>query len=289
MLEHVDARRAPARRARAIGETTATSSKHEPGREEQRSATAASASRGVAACERGSRTRRSRARPARAAADRASSRVSTPPDLELRRAGAVLPLPPRHVRVREVEARYLGKLGFNLVARHGRIGEEYRRSSRGSPGRSSTTSASSCACRSSSAAPSTSSSSRASGSFPASTTSGSRSTRTSSPSRRRAQSRRSCASRSTAAAGRSSPRTPATGSRCIRPASGSTSCSGGDVFRLTELHLLADDPEAKASARRELLDAELRRHERDGRRTRSPLHPAAARRGARSCDGELFI
>jgi len=27
-------------------------------------------------------------------------------------------------RVREVEARYLGKLGFNLVARHGRIGED---------------------------------------------------------------------------------------------------------------------------------------------------------------------
>ena len=27
-------------------------------------------------------------------------------------------------RVREVEARYLGKLAFNLVARHGRIGEE---------------------------------------------------------------------------------------------------------------------------------------------------------------------
>jgi hypothetical protein len=27
-------------------------------------------------------------------------------------------------RVREVEARYLGKLGFSLVARHGRIGEE---------------------------------------------------------------------------------------------------------------------------------------------------------------------
>jgi hypothetical protein len=27
-------------------------------------------------------------------------------------------------RVREVEARYLGKLGFELVARHGRIGEE---------------------------------------------------------------------------------------------------------------------------------------------------------------------
>ena len=29
-------------------------------------------------------------------------------------------------RVREVEARYLGKLAFGLVARHGRIGEEYQ-------------------------------------------------------------------------------------------------------------------------------------------------------------------
>ena len=27
-------------------------------------------------------------------------------------------------RVREVEARYIGKLGFNLVARHGRVGED---------------------------------------------------------------------------------------------------------------------------------------------------------------------
>ena len=27
-------------------------------------------------------------------------------------------------KVREVEARYLGKLGFTLIARHGRIGEE---------------------------------------------------------------------------------------------------------------------------------------------------------------------
>ncbi|MBA3245118.1 MAG: hypothetical protein H0T61_08070 [Actinobacteria bacterium] len=29
-------------------------------------------------------------------------------------------------RVREVEARYIGKLGFGLVARHGRIGEDYQ-------------------------------------------------------------------------------------------------------------------------------------------------------------------
>lgn len=29
-------------------------------------------------------------------------------------------------RVRQVEGRYVGKLGFSLVARHGRIGEEYQ-------------------------------------------------------------------------------------------------------------------------------------------------------------------
>jgi len=29
-------------------------------------------------------------------------------------------------RVRQVESRYVGKLGFRLVARHGRIGEEYQ-------------------------------------------------------------------------------------------------------------------------------------------------------------------
>ena len=29
-------------------------------------------------------------------------------------------------RVRQVEARYVGKLAFELVARHGRIGEEYQ-------------------------------------------------------------------------------------------------------------------------------------------------------------------
>ena len=29
-------------------------------------------------------------------------------------------------RVRQVEARYVGKLAFGLVARHGRIGEDYQ-------------------------------------------------------------------------------------------------------------------------------------------------------------------
>ena len=41
-------------------------------------------------------------------------------------------------RVREVEARYIGKLAFDLVARHGRIGEELTSYEPGSPGTSST-------------------------------------------------------------------------------------------------------------------------------------------------------
>lgn len=36
-------------------------------------------------------------------------------------------------RVREVEARYVGKLAFDLVARHGRIGEEYQSFEPGTP------------------------------------------------------------------------------------------------------------------------------------------------------------
>ena len=56
-------------------------------------------------------------------------------------------------KLRQVEARYLGKLGFDLVARHGRIGDELTSRSRPAPpGRSSTGSASSCAWPSSSAA-----------------------------------------------------------------------------------------------------------------------------------------
>jgi len=34
-------------------------------------------------------------------------------------------------KVRQVEARYVGKLGFDLVARHGRIGEDYQSSEPG--------------------------------------------------------------------------------------------------------------------------------------------------------------
>ena len=49
----------------------------------------------------------------------------------------------------------------------------------------------------------------------------------------------------------------ATGSSCIRRATGSTTCSrSGDRLRLSELHLKADDPEAKARALAEVLDCE---------------------------------
>ena len=56
-------------------------------------------------------------------------------------------------RVRQVEARYVGKLAFGLVARHGRIGEEYQSFEAGIPWRSSTRWASSSGSRSSSAEP----------------------------------------------------------------------------------------------------------------------------------------
>ena len=51
-------------------------------------------------------------------------------------------------RVREVEARYVGKLAFGLVARHGRIGEEYQSFEAGISWEGSTRWASSCGSRS---------------------------------------------------------------------------------------------------------------------------------------------
>ena len=86
-----------------------------------------------------------------------------------------------HRELRDVEARYVGKLGFELVARYGRIGDEHVADRAGRlVGEARPATGSSSGCRSSSAAPSTSSSSRATGASRASTTSASRSTRTSS-------------------------------------------------------------------------------------------------------------
>ena len=55
--------------------------------------------------------------------------VTAAPPRTLRRLGTMAPVQLFHYhlvtsRVREVEARYIGKLAFDLVARHGRIGEE---------------------------------------------------------------------------------------------------------------------------------------------------------------------
>ena len=129
-------------------------------------------------------------------------------------------------QLRDVEARYLGKLGFDLVAP---LRPDRRRARRGraraSPGRSSTTTASSSALseleRGSVNVVVQPGHWRSRGS----TTSASRSTRTTSRRCSAARCSGTCACRSTAAAGRSSRRTPATGSRSTRRASGSTSCS----------------------------------------------------------------
>ena len=65
-------------------------------------------------------------RPARAAADRTSSRVSTSVHSRITRPVQLFHYHLVTSRVRQVEARYVGKLAFELVARHGRIGEEYQ-------------------------------------------------------------------------------------------------------------------------------------------------------------------
>ena len=56
-------------------------------------------------------------------------------------------------RVRDVEARYLAKLAFRLVARYGRIGEDHVAAEPGVSWSGSTATGSSSACRSWSAAP----------------------------------------------------------------------------------------------------------------------------------------
>ena len=113
------------------------------------------------------------------------------------------------------------------------------------------------ASRSSSSARSTSSCSRASGRCRASIISGSRSTTTSSSGRSRARTRPSCACRSTAAGGRSSRRTPGYRLELHPPRDWIDELlDEGDRLRLSELHLKADDPDAKASALAELLDCD---------------------------------
>ena len=160
-------------------------------------------------------------------------------------------------RVREVEARYIGKLGFDLVARHGRIGEDLTSYE---PGMSWTElDAIGFKLRLSELELGAVNVVVQPGQWPLPRVDhlGLALDEDEFEARSRAPTRRSCACRSTAAAGRSSRRTPATGSSCIRRATGSTSCSSrSDRLRLSELHLKADDPEAKAAALAEVLDCE---------------------------------
>ena len=129
-------------------------------------------------------------------------------------------------KAREVEARYVAKLGFELVARHGRVGDApvsfepgvswEELDARGFRLRLS---------EALNAAPSTSSCSPASGCSRGSTISAWRSTRTSSPRHSNGPPRAGCACRSARAGARSSRRARATGSSSTRRATGSTSCS----------------------------------------------------------------
>ena len=161
-------------------------------------------------------------------------------------------------RVRQVEARYVGKLAFQLVARHGRIGEDYQSFEPGlsweeldrlgfklrltelergavnvvvQPGQWELPRVDHLGLA------------LDEDEFEEVV--------------ERAVENASYGSRRTAAGAPSSRRTRATGSRSTRRANGSTSCSRrASELALTELHLLADDPEAKAAALAELLDVE---------------------------------
>ena len=122
----------------ATGEAKAKRSSSDPGREQD---DAPGGDRRAAAAQRPGAHRvgdAPRARAAPAAADRASSRSSTPPTPASRPRVKLFHYHLVTTRVREVEARYLGKLGFGARRAHGRIGEEYHRSSPASRGRSST-------------------------------------------------------------------------------------------------------------------------------------------------------
>ena len=189
--------------------------------------------------------------------------------------------------LREVEARYLGKLGFDLVARYGRIGDDHVTVEPGvSLGGARPRRVQAPAVASSSAARSTSSSSPATGGCRASTTSASRSTRTSS---------RRCSQRAAqlepARAGARRPadvrlderRLPARGAPAARldrrPAR-----SAGDELRLAELQLRADEPGREGGRARgppRPRADERRRGRRSARRVVRFL--PAARRAGRSC------
>ena len=161
--------------------------------------------------------------------------------------------------MRDVEARYLGKLGFDLIARHGRIGEDQVHFEAGvswteldAIGLQATGS------RSSSSARSTSSSSRASGRCRASTTSGVALDEDEFERRARARDEApSCACRSTAAGERSSSTNAGYRLELHPPRDWIDDLlEDGDRLRLSELHLKADDPERRRRRSREVLDCE---------------------------------
>ena len=187
--------------------------------------------------------------------------------------------------LRDVEARYIGKLGFDLVARYGRVGDDHVSVEAGVElGAARPRRVQAAARASSSAARSTSSSSRGTGGCRGSTTWGSRSTRTSS--RRCSRGRRSgtCACRSTAAGARSWRRTPGYRIEVHPPRDWIDDLLANQAeLRLAELQLKADEPRRQGrSARGHPRPRARRRRLGDGGQDASCASCRTARKAARS-------
>ena len=189
-------------------------------------------------------------------------------------------------KVREVEARYLAKLGFGLVARYGRIGEEHGAFEPGCRGTSSTQAGFRLRLTELERGAVNVVVQPGQWALPRVDHFGVALDETSSG---RCSSGRRCG------AARAGARRPPDVHRHLRrlPPRGAPAArvdrellGAADVLRLTELQLLADDPEAKAGALAELLDLE-QDGERRGRRVERQLPPRRPARAARLY-GELF-
>ena len=188
-------------------------------------------------------------------------------------------------KAREVEARYIGKLGFDLVARHGRIGEDLTSYE---PGTSwDELDAAGFKLRLSELELGAVNVVIQPGQWPLPrvdhigialdddeyelAVARGRRERAPHPGARRA-------------GARSSPPTPATGSSSTRPGDWIDDLLGRrDRLRLAELHLKADDPETKAERARGHPRPRARRAATWRSATRSSASSTAARRGGRSC------
>jgi hypothetical protein len=158
-------------------------------------------------------------------------------------------------RVREVEARYLAKLGFELVARYGRVGDEHTSFEPGVPWEELDRLGFKLRLAELERGAVNVVVQPGQWNLPRVDHVGIAMDEEDFTAALAAPTSSSCASRNTAAAARSWRRAPATASSCIRRANGSMSCSrNADVLTIAELQLKADDPHRKAESLAELLE-----------------------------------